>query len=107
MEQYADNIPLKSAGAPTPLRTDWRDQRDQHADYPPSPESQQEAVGLVPHPTPMVKKKGWFSGKIPWVVYIVSVAQMATFLGEIVNNGKPSIESRTVFENPTDAYQRF
>lgn len=29
--------------------------------------------------------------RIPWVVYIFSVAQIAVFIGEIVNNGKPKL----------------
>ena len=77
-EQYADDIPLK---------TDWR---QSNTGYPPSPESQQERVGLVPHPTPMTKK-GWFSGKIPWLVYIVSLVQISVFIAEIVKNCKCSL----------------
>lgn len=82
MDQYADNIPLKPSKQ-TPLRTDWR---AGSAEYPPSPESQRDqGIGLVPQPPPKTKK-GWFSGKIPWVVYTVSTVQIAIFIGEIIKN---------------------
>jgi hypothetical protein len=82
VDQYADNIPLKPSKQ-TPLRTDWR---AENTEYPPSPESQRDqGIGLVPHPTPM-NKKGWLSGKIPWVVYVVSTVQIAVFIAEIVKN---------------------
>ena len=82
MDQYADNIPLKSSKK-SRLRTDWRNET---SEYPPSPESQRDpGIGLVPHPTPMTKK-GWLKGKIPWVVYIVSTVQIAVFIAEIVKN---------------------
>jgi hypothetical protein len=84
VDQYADNIPLKPSKQ-TPLRTDWR---AENPECPPSPESQRDpSFGLVPQPTPM-RKKGWLSGKIPWVVYIVSTVQIAVFIGEIIKNCK-------------------
>jgi hypothetical protein len=85
VDQYADNIPLKPSRK-TPLRTD---RRAETAEYPPSPESQPDPdTGLVPQPTPMTKK-GWLSGKVPWVVYVVSAVQIAVFIAEIVKNCKP------------------
>ncbi|KAH7041999.1 rhomboid family membrane protein [Macrophomina phaseolina] len=32
------------------------------------------------------KKDGWFSGKIPWVVYTLTVVQIAVFIGEVIRN---------------------
>lgn len=34
------------------------------------------------------KKNGWFTGKIPWVVYTLTVFQIGVFVGEIIKNGK-------------------
>ena len=33
------------------------------------------------------EKKGWFSGKIPWVVYFLTVVQLAVFIAELAKNG--------------------
>lgn len=33
------------------------------------------------------KKKGWFSGRVTWVVYILTVAQIGVFVGELIKNG--------------------
>ncbi|ORY13177.1 rhomboid family membrane protein [Clohesyomyces aquaticus] len=32
------------------------------------------------------KKKGWFSGKVTWVVYVLTTVQIAVFIGEIIRN---------------------
>ncbi|KAF2817636.1 rhomboid-domain-containing protein [Mytilinidion resinicola] len=32
------------------------------------------------------KKKGWFSGKITWVVYILTTVQIGVFIGELIKN---------------------
>lgn len=79
-ENYSDEIPLQPSKLKTPLRNEWT---GEESGYPPSPESQQ-ASGLVPHPTPM--KTGFFSGRIPWVVYVVSLVQITVFIVEIVKN---------------------
>ena len=34
-----------------------------------------------------LEKKGWFSGRVPWVVYFLSVVQTAVFIGELAKNG--------------------
>ena len=45
------------------------------------------------------KKKGWFSGRVTWVVYFLTTVQVAVFVGEIIKNGmsllirKPSVRS--------------
>ncbi|KAF2452085.1 rhomboid-domain-containing protein [Karstenula rhodostoma CBS 690.94] len=33
------------------------------------------------------KKKGWFSGRVTWVVYILTTVQIGVFIGEIIKNG--------------------
>jgi hypothetical protein len=86
MDQYADNIPLRPSKQ-TPLRTD---RRAESTEYPSSTESQQDqGIGLVPSPPPQTKK-GWFSGKVSWVVYIITTVQIGVFLGEIVKNCRSS-----------------
>lgn len=34
------------------------------------------------------KKGGWFSGRITWVVFTLTVVQIAVFIGEIIRNGR-------------------
>lgn len=34
------------------------------------------------------QKDGWFTGKITYVVFVLTVIQLAVFLAEIVNNGR-------------------
>lgn len=33
------------------------------------------------------KKKGWLSGRVTWVVYILTVVQIGVFVGELIKNG--------------------
>ncbi|KAF1359651.1 rhomboid-domain-containing protein [Lizonia empirigonia] len=33
------------------------------------------------------KKEGWFSGRITWVVYTLTVVQVGVFVGELIKNG--------------------
>lgn len=33
------------------------------------------------------KKKGWFSGRVTWVVYILTTVQIGVFIGELIKNG--------------------
>jgi hypothetical protein len=33
------------------------------------------------------KKEGWFSGRITWVVYILTTVQVGVFVGELIKNG--------------------
>lgn len=35
------------------------------------------------------KKKGWFSGRVTWVVYILTTVQIGVFIGELIKNGTP------------------
>jgi hypothetical protein len=81
-DRYSDNIPLRPSKQ-TPLRTNWR---AEGTEYPPSAESpQNQGIGLSPSPPPPTKK-GWLSGKVSWVVYIVTAVQIGVFIGEIVKN---------------------
>ena len=59
----------------------------QSSHYPPSPEGQVEAQ-LLPDPSRRSRKKkdGWFHGKIPWVVYTCTLAQLTVFIVEIIRN---------------------
>lgn len=77
------SIPMKPTGRIQTNPMDPDHWQNQHTQYPPSPESQQ-AQHLLPQSRP--KKKGFFAGRIPWVVYIVSLAQISVFVGEIVKN---------------------
>ncbi len=86
---YSDSIPLKhKSQIDTQSNDDWRHQRTQ---YPPSPESQNQPP-LLPKSTK--NKKGWFSGKIPWVVYTLSLIQITVFIVEIIKNCKDSPPER-------------
>jgi membrane associated rhomboid family serine protease len=40
------------------------------------------------------KKNGWFTGKIPYAVYLLSVIQIIVFIVEIVKNGKHDLLAR-------------
>lgn len=81
--QYSDSIPLKQKSKlNTNQGDDWRNQPTQ---YPPSPDSQNPQ--LLPNPKAK-RKKGFFSGKVPWVVYIVSLVQITVFIVEIIKNCK-------------------
>lgn len=39
------------------------------------------------------KKKGWFSGRVTWMVYILTTVQIAVFVGEIVKNGMQTLDA--------------
>ena len=34
------------------------------------------------------KKKGWFQGRVTWVVYILTTVQVGVFVGELIKNGE-------------------
>lgn len=40
------------------------------------------------------KKKGWFSGRVTWVVYILTAVQIGVFVGELIKQGIPRPQSR-------------
>lgn len=72
---------------PSKINTKPTDLEQQNTQYPPSPENRVEAE-LLPERRRRKKKKdeGWFKGKIPWVVYVVTLAQLTTFVVEIIKN---------------------
>jgi hypothetical protein len=79
--QYADNIPLKS---PHPRPYSQDDLAGQNTQYPPSPISQQRPKSSRSRR----QKQGWFTGKITWVIYLVTLVQIGVFIGEIVSSGE-------------------
>ena len=36
------------------------------------------------------RRDGWFNGQITWVVYTMTVIQLAVFIAELAKNGKQS-----------------
>lgn len=44
------------------------------------------------------KKKGWFSGRVTWVCYILTAVQIGVFVGELIRNGM--LESFVSFGKP-------
>lgn len=79
---FDDDIPLKPTKRTSPLQDEWAEPSTQ---YPPSLESQP-----PPRPSPNLTPtwKRFFSGKIPWVVYFVSLVQVTVFIAEVARNGK-------------------
>lgn len=85
-QPYADDIPMKST---TKLNTLPDPRQAQNNAYPPSPESQIPNEALLPPRTSRKKKKGgFFSGKVPWFVYIMTLIQLTVFIVEIIKNCK-------------------
>jgi hypothetical protein len=92
-ERYEDSgIPLKPTSKTLQSEESFQ---MQDTNYPPSPESQK-GPSLLPHPKPRRKKKdnGFFTGKIPWVVFTVSLVQISVFIAEIIKNCKRSPPGR-------------
>lgn len=85
---YTDYRPSKD---PPRLQTSqWTS--TQNTAYPPSPESQRPNPPLLSSPTSPKRKKrkrkgGWFRGKVPWFVYIMTLIQVTVFIAEIIKNG--------------------
>ena len=79
-DKYGDSIPLKPSHK---LDASAQDLHGQSTQYPPSPEAQASSE-LLPHRRK--KKKGFFSGKIAWVVYITTFVQITVFIVEIIKN---------------------
>ncbi|KAK2753159.1 hypothetical protein FQN54_007985 [Arachnomyces sp. PD_36] len=82
-DQYADDIPLKSSTQQTG-QAHWMNENTQ---YPPSPESQRHPQ--LEDPSMHRSRKGkFFKKKIPWVVYINTLAQVIVFIIELVRNAQ-------------------
>ena len=45
------------------------------------------------------KKKGWFSGKVTWVCYILTTVQVAVFIGELIKNGIVPSPSHYIYQS--------
>ena len=63
---------------------DFSKQTSNTSAYPPSPEAEINSELLKPKR----RKKGFFSGKIPWVVYATTLVQITVFIAEIIKNCK-------------------
>ncbi|KPI38295.1 putative rhomboid protein [Cyphellophora attinorum] len=72
------------------ISTNQSDLSHQNTHHPPSPEGRVEAQLLTESTGKDRKRKkkqdGWFRGKIPWVVYVVTMAQLTVFIVEIIRN---------------------
>ncbi len=78
-DHYTESIPLQSSQK---LDT-THSLNNQNTQYPPSPEAQTSSELL---PRKRKKKKGFFSGRIAWVVYITTLVQITVFIVEIIKN---------------------
>lgn len=78
-DNYAENIPLKT-NTQYGNNPDWMRQQTQ---YPPSPGGLEDS-----RQRDIRKKKGFFSKKIAWVTYILTLAQIIVFIIELVKNGE-------------------
>ena len=86
---FTEDIPMKDHSRIHTNQSEWP--TTQHTAYPPSPESQIPNPALLPPPARSKskrkkKKGGFFSGKVPWFVYIMTLIQVTVFLVEIVKN---------------------
>lgn len=86
---FSDGTPAKNNARIQTNQSEWPS--TQNTAYPPSPESQQLHPALLPSPTKgkskkRKKKSGFFSGKVPWFVYFISLVQVTVFVVEIIKN---------------------
>src|SRR5690625_4153761 len=80
-DQYAEDIPLKSNTAQNG-QGHWMNENTQ---YPPSLESQRLDNASIDQSRSRGRR--FFKKKIPWVVYINTLAQIIVFIVELVRNG--------------------
>lgn len=86
---YTENIPLKDQSRIHVNQNEWP--MTQQTAYPPSPESQNPNPALLPPSSGKLKRKRknrFFSGKVPWFVYFISLVQVTVFIVEIIKNCK-------------------
>ncbi|KMP09118.1 rhomboid family protein membrane protein [Coccidioides immitis RMSCC 2394] len=76
---YADDIPLKPNAASQPGRPEWS---DVETHYSPAQYANASPVPDAPIGDPKRRRRTRFK-KIPWVVYITSIIQVAVFIAEI------------------------
>lgn len=84
--QYSDEIPLRDDLQPGHgYKPDASDSQ-----IPLRPTESPEQVASEPRRRRRrePEKRGWFSGKIPWVVYFLTVVQIAVFIAELAKNGE-------------------
>jgi hypothetical protein len=88
-DPYSDNDPTKNRTKIHTAQSEWP--TTQQAAYPPSPESQNPNPALLPTSRKKRRKKaGFFSGKVPWFVYFITMVQITVFIVEIIKNCKCS-----------------
>lgn len=94
----SDSIPLKPKSNINTTGADMDDWRNQSTQYPPSPESNSRR--LLPDSKGRKKVEGsygnFFKGKIPWVVYTLSLIQISVFIAEIIKNCEYTLWSNVV-----------
>lgn len=80
-DQYAEDIPLKPNAQQPPQvpEPDWMRQNTQYhpAEVPLSPDT--DARGR--------RRRGFFKKKIAWVTYLLTLIDVAVFVGELIKNG--------------------
>jgi hypothetical protein len=81
--QYSDEIPLRENPQPFAGNKDASESRIPLQPTPPEAPAEHQRRRRRREP----EKKGWFSGRITWVVYILSVIQASVFIAELVKNG--------------------
>ena len=78
---YADNIPLRSQKNSADELP--RSEQPRRVDSQP-----QEGIGRRRRRSRQEKEGGIFGGKVPWVVYILTLAQITVFIAELVRSCK-------------------
>jgi len=68
-----------------PLQNQPKNDADQPARFNNDPEYY--GMGVQPARKKSKKKKGWLSGRVTWVVYILTAVQVGVFIGELAKNG--------------------
>ena len=84
---YADNIPLRSH-AQNNRSDEWTGQTQQPYSPDEAERPSDSGRGGRRSRSKAKRRKGFFSGKIPWVVYILTLAQITVFIAELVKNCK-------------------
>lgn len=80
---FSDDIPLKTNTQKSPSGPYASDQ----SRYEPEGTNTLAAEEIRSNRRP--KKKGFFSGKTPWVTYVLTLIQSIVFLVELIKNGMP------------------
>ena len=79
--QYADDIPLKPA-QPIPMSQDDTSGQPDRSSASMEPQRHAERERK-----PRIKRQGWFTGRITWVVFAASLIQLGVFIGELAISG--------------------